>query len=288
VIAVNVAVTFVLAVIVTTHAAVPVHPLPLQPAKVEVRLGVAVSVTTVPVTKLVEQRPAGQLMPAGVLVTFPLPVPVRLTVSARVIAVNVAVTFVLAVIVTTHKPVPEHPLPLQPAKVEVRLGVAASVTVVPVTKLVEQRPAGQLMPAGVLVTLPVPAPVRLTVSARVIAVNVAVTLALAVMVTTHKPVPEHPLPLQPAKVEVRPGVAVSVTTVPWVNVLPGGVFEVVPEPFPAVATVKVYVLRVNVAVTRASAVMFTLHEPVPEHPLPLQPAKVEETVGVALSVTNMP
>src|SRR5512136_1384676 len=104
---------------VTTHVRVPEH-LPLQPAKVEVTPGVAASVTTVPVTKLVEHTPAGQLMPAGALVTFPLPVPVRLTASARVIAVKVAVTLVLAVMVTTHKPVPEHP-PFQPAKVEVRL-----------------------------------------------------------------------------------------------------------------------------------------------------------------------
>ena len=52
------------------------QPVPLQPAKVEPDAGVAVRVTTVPLLKLAEQA-LPQLMPAGELVTVPLPVPVE-------------------------------------------------------------------------------------------------------------------------------------------------------------------------------------------------------------------
>jgi len=80
--------------------------------------------------------------------------------------VNVAVTVVPAVSVTTHEPLPLQPPPLQPAKVAPLAGVAVSVTVAPVAYgSVQSVP--QLMPAGTLVTVPAPAPVRLTVSVNV-------------------------------------------------------------------------------------------------------------------------
>ncbi len=50
------------------------QPVPLQPAKVEPEAAVAVRVTAVPLLKLTEQV-LPQLMPAGELVTVPLPVP---------------------------------------------------------------------------------------------------------------------------------------------------------------------------------------------------------------------
>ena len=53
-----------------------VQPEPLQPAKVEPEAGVAVRVTTVPLLKF-EEQVEPQLMPAGELVTVPLPVPVE-------------------------------------------------------------------------------------------------------------------------------------------------------------------------------------------------------------------
>jgi hypothetical protein len=59
--------------IVITHDPVPVHA-PLQPVNVDVPSGVAVSVTTVPTVKVVEQVPP-QLMPAGLEVTVPAPLP---------------------------------------------------------------------------------------------------------------------------------------------------------------------------------------------------------------------
>jgi hypothetical protein len=56
---------------------------------------------------------------------------------------------------------------------------------------------GQLIPAGLLVTVPVPLPEVVTVNAAP-AVNAAATLCAAVMVSLHVDVPEH-APLQPAK-----------------------------------------------------------------------------------------
>ena len=75
--------------------------------------------------------PLLQLMPAGELVTKPVPVPPMVTVSAWVSIAKVAVTFLAAVMDTVHVPVSEHPPPVQPAKTEPVSGVAVSVTEVP-------------------------------------------------------------------------------------------------------------------------------------------------------------
>ena len=123
--------TLVAAVIGTTQAPVPLHA-PLQPEKVEPEAAVGVSVTEVPWGK-VALHIAPQLIPAGLLMTEPLPVPERPTVSicgAVAVEANVAVTAVAALIVTTQEPVPRH-APLQPENVEPEAGVAVSVTAVP-------------------------------------------------------------------------------------------------------------------------------------------------------------
>ena len=71
------------------------------------------------------------MMPLGLEVTVPVPVPARVTASAKVEAVlNVAVTERAAVIETVQAPVPEH-APLQPAKLAPLLAEAVSVTEVP-------------------------------------------------------------------------------------------------------------------------------------------------------------
>jgi hypothetical protein len=75
----NVAVTEVLAVRFTVHVGVAVHA-PDQPANTEPALGVAVSVTDVPLAK-VALHVAPQLMPNGLLVMVPVPVPPPSTVS---------------------------------------------------------------------------------------------------------------------------------------------------------------------------------------------------------------
>ena len=79
---------------------------------------------------------------------------------------KVAVTVVAAESVTVQVPAPEHPPPLQPLKVEPAAGTAVSVTAVPLVKLAAQV-APQVMPAGLLVTVPAPVPVLETVSVKV-------------------------------------------------------------------------------------------------------------------------
>ena len=78
---VNAAVTFVLSVRVTVQLPVPEQPPPDQPLKIEPLSAVAVRVTSEEVGKYAVQL-APQLMPVGVEVTVPLPVPVLVTASA--------------------------------------------------------------------------------------------------------------------------------------------------------------------------------------------------------------
>ncbi len=75
----NVAVTEVSLVKVTLQVPVPVQA-PDQPANVEVAFGAAVSVTMVALVKLALHI-APQLIPAGLLMTVPAPVPALWTVS---------------------------------------------------------------------------------------------------------------------------------------------------------------------------------------------------------------
>src|SRR5438034_783031 len=218
VMSVNVAVTVVAALRVTVQAPGPEQPPPLQPLKVEPAAGAAVSVTAVPLAKLAAQV-APQVMPAGLLVTVPAPVPALETVSVKVCRVEVAVTMVAAL----------------------------RVTAVPFVKLAAQV-GPQVMPAGLLVTVPAPAPALETVSVKV-GVKVAVTVVAAETVTTHDPVPEHPPPFQPLKVEPAAGAAVSVTAVPLAKLavhvapqaMPAGELLTVPLPVPAGVTVRVKV-----------------------------------------------
>lgn len=60
-----------------------VQPEPVQPAKVEPVAGVALKVTGVPLLYNAEQV-LPQLIPAGVLVTVPLPVPALVTERVKV------------------------------------------------------------------------------------------------------------------------------------------------------------------------------------------------------------
>jgi hypothetical protein len=75
----NVAVTVILASRLRLHVPVPVHG-PDHPAKVLPDAGAAVNTTAAPVRKLAVQF-CGHLIPAGELVTVPVPVPALATVS---------------------------------------------------------------------------------------------------------------------------------------------------------------------------------------------------------------
>src|SRR5439155_19544212 len=200
------------------------------------------SVTAVPLGKFAAQV-APQLMPAGLLVTVPVPAPAGVTVRAKLGVVKVAVTVVAAVTVTEQVPVPEQPPPVQPVKVEPAAGAAVSVTVVPYATLFGSV-APQVMPAGALVTVPLPVPAGVTVSVKVGSVKVAVTVVAAETVTVQVLVPEHPPPLQPVKVEPAAGAAVRVTAVPLEKLaaqvapqlMPAGLLVTVPVPVPALET----------------------------------------------------
>ena len=108
-----------------------------------------------PAPKLAEQV-APQVIPAGLLDTDPLPVPPRVTPSVTR-GIKVAVTAVLAFSATVQVPVPVHGKPLHPANTEPGDAAAVRITVVPaVNAAVHAVP--QLMPLGLEVTVPVPAP----------------------------------------------------------------------------------------------------------------------------------
>ena len=126
----KVAVTVVSAVMVTTHVPVPLHPPPDQPVNAMSAFGVAVNVTAVPVLYFSAQS-APHVMPAGELLTEPVPdPPAALTVNMYCFT-KVAVTVVSAVIVTAHVPVPAQPPPDQPVKIESITAAAVSVTDAP-------------------------------------------------------------------------------------------------------------------------------------------------------------
>ena len=110
----------------------------------------------------------------------------------------------------------------------------------------------QLIPAGELFTVPVPAPALVTVSVKgppPEVVNVAVTDRAWVIDTTHEPEPVH-APDQAENVEPLAGAAVKVTDAPAVyaweqsepQLMPAGELVTVPAPVPALATVKVNVV----------------------------------------------
>src|SRR5690242_8172805 len=150
------------------------------------------------------------------------------------------------------------------------------------------------MPPGLLVT--VPGPDVVTVSVKNCWVNVAFTVVLALSVTTQALVPEQPPPLQPSKLEPTSARGVKVTRVPGAKAatqvtgqpMPAGALVRVPPPVPALVTVRLTVGTVNVAVTAVAAATVTAHVPVPEQPPPLQPENTLPAAGVAVKVTTAP
>jgi hypothetical protein len=156
----KVAVTDLAALMVTLQVPVPLQA-PPQPANVEPEPATCVRVTTVPLLKFA-LHVLGQLIPVGLLVIVPDPVPASVTERAKVVTVvlNVAVTDLAALMVTLHEPVPLH-APVQPAKVDPAVAFAVKVTTVPLAKFA-LHVLGQLMPLGLLLTLPLPVPAKVT------------------------------------------------------------------------------------------------------------------------------
>jgi hypothetical protein len=128
--------------------------------------------------------------------------------------------------------------------------------------------------------------------------KVAVTVVAAVIGTVHdSPLPLHPPPDQLARLDPGSGAAVRVTLFPArkdaEHVLPQsivpGLDVIFPVPVPALATVKVYCLCVNCAVTVVALSMLSEHFPVPEqgadHPVKLE---YVEAVAVRSNVATAP
>lgn len=141
----------------------PLHA-PPHPAKVEFAPAVAVSITWAAGGKF-HWQVVGQLIPCGVLVTLPLPLPPRVTdkVGAAWIMLKVAVTFASAFTAIVQVGLLPPQAPPHPAKVEPVAAAAVSVTCVPGLKLAWQV-GPQLIPEGTLETVPVPDPPGTTVS----------------------------------------------------------------------------------------------------------------------------
>jgi hypothetical protein len=215
---------------------------PLHPAKLDPAAAVAIKLILVPLAKFA-LHVTGQLMPVGVLVIEPEPLPDKLTDSRKVTVLKVAVTDCAAFILTLQAPVPEH-APLHPAKVDPAAAAAVKVTVVPLLKFALHVTV-QLIPEGALVTEPEPLPEKATNSGKVTVLNVAVTDCAAFMVTLQAPAPVQ-APLQPAKVEPAAAVAVNVTTVPVLKfalqapgqLMPAGLLLTVPLGVPVRVTVR--------------------------------------------------
>jgi len=122
---------------------------------------------TVPVTpgNEVSVRPNTALLPGVVFTVEGLPGASPI-VTGEVPLLNVAVTVTAPLTVTVHVPVPGHPAtPLQPANVDPSATVAVKTTTAPLAKLAEHV-VGQLIPAGALVTVPVPVPVSCTLRVK--------------------------------------------------------------------------------------------------------------------------
>ncbi len=188
----NVAVTVVFALRVSVQlGAVPEHPPPLQPAKRP--LDNETSKVMLEAAGKFAEHVGSQLMPAGVLDTVPDPVPVCILFTASVNVplppdvLNVAVTVVFEFNVSVQLPVPEQP-PLQPANEEPEDGVAIKVTTVPEENDLEQLEP-QLMPEGLLVTVPVPVPDLFTWSCLPPRANAGVSFT-DMVVGTSTPVPQ--------------------------------------------------------------------------------------------------
>lgn len=116
-----------------------------------------------------------KVLPASLLAKLKLAAPVltrmegplRMAVSGGVGSLKAAVTAEAAFIVTVHVPVPEHPAPVHPPKMEPLAGAGVRVTKVPAEYCSEQS-VPQSIPPGDEVTVPLPVPDLLTDSVKLL------------------------------------------------------------------------------------------------------------------------
>lgn len=155
---------------------------------------------------------APQSIPAGALVTVPVPVPSFVT-SRTGLEVNFAVTVLAKFMVTTQVPVRLVHAPSQPAKKEVPLAVAVSVMLVIRLPYASVQSLPQLIPPPVLLaTVPLPVPVFVTVSTGLRTKLARTDFAASIVTLQVTEVPEQ-APPQPVKRESGFTAAVRVTCV---------------------------------------------------------------------------
>ena len=150
----------------------------------------------------------------------------------------------------------------------------------------------QVMPLGLLVTVPVPLPGSVTVSVYAVAVKIALTVVLLPTVTRHAPVPLQS-PDHPEKTAFAPAVATRLTCAPvsktalhvvWQSI-PAGVLVTVPRPVPEIDT-ESDPLALKLAVTELfcfrSITQFPMPAQVPLHPTNWEfaPAEAVRTICV--------
>src|SRR3954452_4849064 len=124
-------------------------------------------------------------MPAGLLVTVPVPSPATCTVNTYPDDPNPAVTLRSWLIETVQFPLPPQS-PLHPVNVPPP-ACSCSVTVWLDENIALHVPLVHEMPAGVDVTVPMPFTVTLSVCMPAVPANVAVTARIRSMVTVHGP-----------------------------------------------------------------------------------------------------
>jgi len=143
-------------ILTTQEGSVPLQPPPDHPTNMESLKGVALSVTVV-LMLYVAVQVAPQSIPGISDVTVPFPVPDLAIVIGKVLSVNVAVTVLMVLTVTTQEgSVPVQPPPDHPENSESK-GVAVSVIVM-LSLYATLQVAPQLMPAGLEKTSPAPLP----------------------------------------------------------------------------------------------------------------------------------
>jgi hypothetical protein len=180
--------------------------------------------------------------------------------------------------------------PVQRTNVHFGVGVASMVVVVPAGKEREQADP-QLMPAGVLLTVPWPTFVIATGKTVPASTNDATAAAAHLAVTVHEGATPRHEPDQPANTQPDSGVACSVTRVPTGSTAPQAVPHAIPaagpeiEPFPVTLTAsgaREGCVPPMAAVTERARVTGTTHAPVPVHAPP------HATGPDAVSVTGTP
>ncbi|HRA22795.1 MAG TPA: hypothetical protein PLK52_04505 [Usitatibacteraceae bacterium] len=148
---------------VTTHVPVPVHPPPLQPAKVDPGEAVATSVICEPIAPAIVHDAPQSSDEAGAVATVPDPLPDFVTVSGvRKDATRVSMLELwsssAAVTVTWQFACPVHAVPVSEDTFPPASAVAVSVTEVPGRNSASQSLSSgpQLMPGGDETTVPPP------------------------------------------------------------------------------------------------------------------------------------